>query len=87
VFFGADTMRIAELDEVAHRFDEIDLALLPINGLTIRPLLNRQVGRASRPGRPRSRRRCCAGSSCRTGNRRAVRVKNPSGVIVAVAVI
>lgn len=43
VFFGADTMRIAELDEVAHRFGEIDLALLPINGLTIRPLFNRQV--------------------------------------------
>jgi L-ascorbate metabolism protein UlaG (beta-lactamase superfamily) len=43
VFFGADTMRIPELDEVAHRFGEIDLALLPINGLTIRPLLNRQV--------------------------------------------
>ncbi len=43
VFFGADTMRIAELDEIAQRFGEIDLALLPINGLTIRPLLNRQV--------------------------------------------
>jgi L-ascorbate metabolism protein UlaG (beta-lactamase superfamily) len=43
VFFGADTMRIAELDEIAHRFGPIDQALLPINGLTIRPLLNRQV--------------------------------------------
>jgi L-ascorbate metabolism protein UlaG (beta-lactamase superfamily) len=43
VFFGADTMRIAELDVLAGRFGEIDLALLPINGLTIRPLLNRQV--------------------------------------------
>lgn len=43
VFFGGDTMRIAELDEIAHRFGDIDLALLPINGLTIRPLLNRQV--------------------------------------------
>jgi L-ascorbate metabolism protein UlaG (beta-lactamase superfamily) len=43
VFFGGDTMRIAELDEVARRFGEIDLALLPINGLTIRPLLNKQV--------------------------------------------
>lgn len=43
VFFGADTMRIAELDDLARRFGEIDLALLPINGLTIRPLLNRQV--------------------------------------------
>jgi L-ascorbate metabolism protein UlaG (beta-lactamase superfamily) len=43
VFFGADTMRIAELDDLVGRFGEIDLALLPINGLTIRPLLNRQV--------------------------------------------
>lgn len=43
VFFGADTMRIRELDDVARRFGQIDLALLPINGLTIRPLLNRQV--------------------------------------------
>jgi L-ascorbate metabolism protein UlaG (beta-lactamase superfamily) len=43
VFFGGDTMRIAELDDIARRFGEIDLALLPINGLTIRPLLNKQV--------------------------------------------
>jgi L-ascorbate metabolism protein UlaG (beta-lactamase superfamily) len=43
VFFGADTMRIPELDDIAHRFGDIDLALLPINGLTIRPLLNKQV--------------------------------------------
>jgi L-ascorbate metabolism protein UlaG (beta-lactamase superfamily) len=43
VFFGADTMRIADLDLIAHRFGELDLALLPINGLTLRPLLNRQV--------------------------------------------
>jgi L-ascorbate metabolism protein UlaG (beta-lactamase superfamily) len=43
VFFGADTLRIAELNEVRTRFGDIDLALLPINGLTIRPLLNRQV--------------------------------------------
>jgi L-ascorbate metabolism protein UlaG (beta-lactamase superfamily) len=43
VFFGADTLRIAELDEIASRFGELDLALLPINGLAIRPLLNRQV--------------------------------------------
>jgi L-ascorbate metabolism protein UlaG (beta-lactamase superfamily) len=43
VFFGGDTMRIAELDEVGRRFTDIDLALLPINGLALRPLLNRQV--------------------------------------------
>jgi L-ascorbate metabolism protein UlaG (beta-lactamase superfamily) len=43
VFFGADTLRIPELDDVRTRFGEPDLALLPINGLTIRPLLNQQV--------------------------------------------
>ncbi|MFJ9365497.1 MBL fold metallo-hydrolase [Nocardia sp. NPDC101769] len=43
VFFGADTLRIAELDEIARRFPELDLALLPVNGLRIRPALNRQV--------------------------------------------
>lgn len=43
VYFGADTLRIPELDEVARRFPDLDLALLPINGLRIRPALNRQV--------------------------------------------
>ena len=43
VFFGADTVRIPELDEVARRFPAIELALLPINGLKIRPAFNRQV--------------------------------------------
>jgi L-ascorbate metabolism protein UlaG (beta-lactamase superfamily) len=43
VFFGADTLRIPDLDEVAVRFPEIDLALLPVNGLQIRPAFNRQV--------------------------------------------
>jgi L-ascorbate metabolism protein UlaG (beta-lactamase superfamily) len=43
VFFGADTLRIPELDDVRRRFGDLDLALLPINGLTIRPLGNRQV--------------------------------------------
>jgi L-ascorbate metabolism protein UlaG (beta-lactamase superfamily) len=43
VFFGADTLHIPALHEVATRFPEIDLALMPINGLTIRPLLNKQV--------------------------------------------
>ena len=43
VFFGADTMRIPELDQIPGRFGAIDLALLPINGLRIRPLLNRQI--------------------------------------------
>jgi L-ascorbate metabolism protein UlaG (beta-lactamase superfamily) len=43
VFFGADTLHIPELNEVATRFPTIDLALMPINGLTLRPLLNKQV--------------------------------------------
>lgn len=37
VFFGGDTLRIPELDEVADRFDHLDLAILPVNGLCIRP--------------------------------------------------
>ncbi|WP_157354924.1 MBL fold metallo-hydrolase [Nocardia terrae] len=43
VFFGADTLRIAELDEIAGRYPDLDLALLPVNGLRIRPALNKQV--------------------------------------------
>src|SRR5262245_27484753 len=43
VFFGADTLRSAELDEVARRYPLVDLALLPINGLAIRPAFNRRV--------------------------------------------
>jgi L-ascorbate metabolism protein UlaG (beta-lactamase superfamily) len=43
VFFGADTLRISELDQVAERFPAIDLALLPVNGLQIRPAFNRRV--------------------------------------------
>lgn len=42
VFFGADTRRIPELDEIARHFPDIDLALMPINGLTSRPQGNRQ---------------------------------------------
>jgi len=37
VFFGGDTLRIAELDEVARRYPRIDLALLPVYGLAIPP--------------------------------------------------
>ena len=43
VFFGGDTLLIPEFAEVARRFPKIDLALLPINGLTIRPLGNKRV--------------------------------------------
>lgn len=43
VFFGGDTLLIPEFQEVARRFPNIDVALLPINGLTIRPLGNKRV--------------------------------------------
>lgn len=43
VFFGGDTLRIPELDELPERFGAFDLALLPINGLCVRPAGNRQV--------------------------------------------
>jgi L-ascorbate metabolism protein UlaG (beta-lactamase superfamily) len=43
VYFGADTLLIPELREVARRFPRLDLALVPVNGLTLRPLLDRRV--------------------------------------------
>lgn len=43
VFFGADTLLIPELSEVALRYSRIDVALLAVNGLAIRPLLNHKV--------------------------------------------
>jgi L-ascorbate metabolism protein UlaG (beta-lactamase superfamily) len=42
VYFGGDTLVIPELREVAERFPHIDLVLLPVNGLMMRPMLNRQ---------------------------------------------
>jgi len=43
VYFGGDTLLIPELSEIAPRFPGIDVALLPINGLMIRPILNRKI--------------------------------------------
>lgn len=43
VYFAADTMLIPELSRIRERFPHIDLALLPTNGLRLRPMLNRQV--------------------------------------------
>jgi len=37
VYFGGDTLLIPELREVAQRFPRIDLVLLPVNGLRLRP--------------------------------------------------
>jgi L-ascorbate metabolism protein UlaG (beta-lactamase superfamily) len=43
VYFAGDTMLIPELRTLADRFGPLDLALLPTNGLQIRPSFNRQV--------------------------------------------
>src|SRR5947208_12526063 len=42
VYFGGDTLLIPELSELPLRFPQVDVALLAINGLQIRPLGNRQ---------------------------------------------
>lgn len=43
VFFAGDTLYIPELDEIPRRYGAVTLALLPTNGLRIRPLWNRKV--------------------------------------------
>jgi len=43
VYFAGDTMFIPELEELPARFPNIDLALVPINGLRIRPLFNKKI--------------------------------------------
>lgn len=43
VYFAGDTMLIPELYELPKRFGHVDIALLPTNGLRIRPQLNKQV--------------------------------------------
>jgi L-ascorbate metabolism protein UlaG (beta-lactamase superfamily) len=43
IYFGGDTLLIPELREIAPRFPRIDVAFLPINGLMIRPILNRKI--------------------------------------------
>ena len=43
VYFGGDTLLIPELSEIPRRFPQIDVALLALNGLQIRPLFNRQM--------------------------------------------
>lgn len=42
-YFAGDTLYIPELDELPVRFPEIDLALVPTNGLRIRPLLDKKI--------------------------------------------
>ena len=43
VFFGGDSLRVPELDQIPGRFGPIDLAILPTNGLCIRPMNMHQV--------------------------------------------
>ena len=43
VYFAGDTMLIPELRTLPDRFGRFDAALLPVNGLQIRPQLNKQV--------------------------------------------
>jgi len=43
VFFGGDSLRVREMDTIPDRFGHIDLAILPVNGLCIRPMNFRQV--------------------------------------------
>jgi L-ascorbate metabolism protein UlaG (beta-lactamase superfamily) len=43
VYFAGDTMFIPELRTLPDRFGHFDAALLPVNGLQIRPQLNKQV--------------------------------------------
>lgn len=43
VFFAADTLLIPELDEVRRRYPAIDLLLVSINGLRVKPMLNRKM--------------------------------------------
>ena len=43
VYFAGDTMLIPELSEIPQRLGHISLALLPTNGLHIRPANNMQV--------------------------------------------
>jgi len=38
VFFGGDSLRVPELDTIPDRFGHVDLAILPTNGLCIRPM-------------------------------------------------
>ncbi|MBO2451103.1 MBL fold metallo-hydrolase [Actinomadura barringtoniae] len=43
VFFGGDSLRVPELDTLPERFGRIDLAILPTNGLCVRPMNMKQV--------------------------------------------
>lgn len=53
IYFGGDTRLIPEMEEVGRRFGAIDVALLPVNGLCIRPANDLQnCDERSRRGQP-----------------------------------
>lgn len=43
MYFGGDSLRMPELDTIPERFGPVDLAILPTNGLCIRPMNLQQV--------------------------------------------
>jgi L-ascorbate metabolism protein UlaG (beta-lactamase superfamily) len=43
IYFAGDTMLIPELRTLPDRFPRLDAALLPVNGLQIRPQFNKQI--------------------------------------------
>lgn len=43
IYFAGDTLLIDELKQLPHRFGSLDIALLPTNGLCVRPLHDKQV--------------------------------------------
>jgi L-ascorbate metabolism protein UlaG (beta-lactamase superfamily) len=43
VFFGGDSLPVPELETIPERFGHVDLAILPTNGLCIRPMNLQQV--------------------------------------------
>ncbi len=43
VYFAGDTLFIPELEQLPARFPHIDLALVPVNGLRIRPLFDKKI--------------------------------------------
>lgn len=54
---GGDSLRVPELDEVPERLGPLDLAVLPTNGLCIRPMNLAQVPRVRIGGLPQVDRR------------------------------
>ncbi len=43
VYFAGDSLVVPEMQTLPDRFDQLDVALLPVNGLQIRPQFNKQI--------------------------------------------